>query len=218
MSLTINTVKDIIDNADLIIKSAEISPIFDPVFKIVLNDNNEPNIIMMGDGIIRNFLKLLKLEQQKVNEGCGKYLRLAPDIECDDVDLYFLKPVNLISISTNNIKNIIHTKNSINNLVIDKYLPCNRIACNSKKNIFYVSLQCLYSLLTGNCFLPKYLQNIDDFILAIYGDKYAATENNCKNIFENFNSLIKIYEKYGYTFSYVKTKTVLPCILLNIKR
>lgn len=220
MLFAIKTLKGIIENADLIIKSAEISPIFDPMFKIFINENeDEHNVVMMGNGITKSFLKLLKLEQQKTNKGCGKYLKLAPDIESDDIDLYFLKPENLMDISTNNIKNIIHTKSSITDLVIDRFLPCDRIASNSKKDIFHVSLQCLYSLLTGNCFIPQYLHSIDNFITHIYNDKYIndKTKNNCHNMFDNFNSSIKIYEKYGYTFQYINTKTVLSCILSQIQ-
>lgn len=216
----IKTVKDIIENVDLIIKSAEISLIFDPVLKISLNEDvNNTDVIMMGSGIIRNFLKLLNLEQQNnYHKGCGKYLKLAPDIEFDDIDFYLLKPVNLLDIC-DNVKNIIHTKKSINNLVIDRYLPCDRIASNVKKDVFYISLQCLYSLLTGNCYIPQYLQNIDDFILVIHGNKYIneKTKNNSISVFDNFNSFIKIYEKYGYNFSYVEVKTILPGILSNIK-
>lgn len=214
----IRTIKDIIDNADLIIKSAEISPIYDPVLKILRDQNkDDPNVIMMGDGIRKNFLNLLKLEQQKSNKGCGKYLKLAPDIESDNVDLYFLKTVNLIDISINNIRNIIHTKNTIDYLVLDRYLPCNRIASSSKSDVFYVSLQCLYSLLTGNCFMSKYLRDINDFILSIYKDQYITDKIKipCSNFRDNINNQINIYEKYGYTFNYIETKTILPCILAN---
>lgn len=218
--LLIKTIKDIIENVDLIIKQAEISPILDLVYQISVSNEikNDHSIIMMGDGIREEFLKLLKLEQQKINKGCGKYLKLAPNIESNDVDLYFTKNVNLISISTDHIRNIIHTTKPINDLVIDRYLAFDRIASNSKKDVFYVSLQCLYSLLTGNCFIPKYLQNFNDFIFAIYSDNHINDHRNnrCKNIFDNFDTSIKIYEKYGYTFNYVKIKTILPCILWNL--
>lgn len=217
----IKSIKNIIENADLIIRAAEISPVFDQVLKICLckDDENENNVIMMGDAVTSNFLKLLRLEQQNNNhKGCGKYLKLAPNLQSNDIDIYFLKPVSILNIC-HNVKNIIHTKKSINNLVIDKFLPCNRIASNVNKNIFYISLQCLYSLLTGNCYIPKYLQNINDFVLVIHGDKYLneKDKNNYNNIFDNFNSLINIYKKYEYTFSYVQMKTILPSILSNIK-
>jgi hypothetical protein len=212
----ISTIKDVIDNADLIIKSAEISPIFDPVLKIQRNETkDDPNTIMMGDGITKNFLTLLKLEQQKSNKGCGKYLKLAPYIESDNVDLYFLKNVNLVNISINNIRNIIHNKNTIDYLILDRYLPCNRIASSSKSDIFYVSLQCLYSLLTGNCFMPKYLKIVDDFILSIYKAQYITDKIKipCSILCDHINNQINIYERYGFTFNYVETKTILPCIL-----
>lgn len=219
----IKTIKDIIENADLIIKSAEISPIFDPVLKISKNnlfESDNHNVIMMGDGITKNFLNLLRLEQQKVDKGCGKYLKLAPDIESDNVDLYFLKVVNLVDISIHNIRNIIHTKNSIDYLVLDRYLPCNRIASNSNSEIFYISLQCLYSLLTGNCFIPKYLQTMDNFALSVYKNQYFVNDKikiSCKNLYDNINTSIEIYKRYGYTFSYIETKSIIPSILSQIQ-
>lgn len=96
-----------------------------------------------------------------------------------------LTPVSILNICYN-VKNIIHTKKSINNLVIDKFISYNRIASNVNKNIFYISLQCL---LTGNCFVPQYLQNIDNFISIINGNKYLndKTKNNYKIIFDEFN-------------------------------
>lgn len=213
----IKTIKDVIENADLIIKTAEISPAYDPILVISLDEITDvSNVIMMGDGIVKKILQLLKLEQQNVDKGCGKYLRLAPDIESNNVDLYFLKIVDLVDIPKHyNIRNIIHSKFSVNYLVIDKYLPFNRIASNSKQNLFYVSLQCLYSLLTGNCLLPKYLQKFDYFISSIYNGKYVSENIHeiCKHNFNQINCFIEIYEKHGYTFNYIETKTIIPSLL-----
>ncbi len=209
--LLIKTVKDIIENANLIIKHAEISPIFDPIFKIVLKENQDADIILKGPGVSDDFLRLLKLEQQKVVGGCGKYLKLPEYFESDDVILFFLKNVNIKN-TTFNIKSIIHTKQSIDSLVLDTILPCNRIAMNSEKDIFYVSLQCLYSLLTGNCFIPKYLQTMDDFILA-----FNKNIHPYKIVYNDINHHIKNCAKNGYTFSYIETKTLLPCILSRIQ-
>jgi len=179
------------------------------------NQNQKDNVIIMGNEIVNYFLELLKLEQQKANGGCGKYLRLAPNLANDGIDLYFLKTVNLTNIPINNIKNIIHTKHSIDHLVLDKFIPCNRITSNIKKDVFHVSLQCLYSLLTGNCFVPQYLQNINDFIFTVnpFNKSIININKFIQEDFNQFNSLIKQYEQYKYTFSYIKIKTVLPCIL-----
>lgn len=77
----IKSIKNIIENADLIIRASEISHVFDQVLKICLSKENENNIIMMEDAVTSNFLKLLRLEQQNDNhKEWGKYLKLAPDI------------------------------------------------------------------------------------------------------------------------------------------
>jgi len=108
---------------------------------------------------------------------------------------------------------LVHTKaKSVEELILNFDLPCCRAAFNSKHD-FWISSQCLYSLLTGKYYLPLYLKNRDSFNTLLLqhrnGDPMKVTDNF---LYERLIQRITKYHQRGFKCEWVDTDEVLPWI------
>jgi len=133
-------------------------------------------------------------------------------IKSNDIDIFFLGseiPHRMYMGTTD----IVHTKcKTVEDLLLNFDLPCCRAAFNSRHD-FWISAQCLYSLLTGTYPVPTYVQNKDKFIdlLKVHrnGDPMHVNE---ESLFERIQSRIAKYEERGFKVNWIETNEVLPWI------
>ncbi|HSW75826.1 MAG TPA: hypothetical protein VLG50_02185 [Candidatus Saccharimonadales bacterium] len=127
--------------------------------------------------------------------------QLFGDFTANDTDLFIINSPDKQRFTLDDLDIIHTTHKSIDALILDFDLPCCRVA-RDLQNTFHVSLQCLYSLLTGFVYVPH----------------YVFDETLYKGI--NFNKLTFRREKYkkrGYTMRVYHTDKVLSCYLNGFK-
>jgi hypothetical protein len=193
----------------------------------LVNDDKLQNTknVIAGSKAVATLLELLRTEQKKAIvdgvKGCGPYLKLAEHFKPDDTDIFFLDCKEISRLKYENV-DIIHLKvSTVTDLLNTFDLNCCKTAMNMDKTIFWVSYQCLYTMLTGNCFLPKYLtsrelfQKIYTKSRRIYGTGFILFEQKCNATYLRYETRIGKYKDRGYTFQYIDTDKILPCILSN---
>lgn len=132
--------------------------------------------------------------------------------EPTDTDIFFLNSEMNHRLLLDNV-DLVHTKaKSVEELLLNFDLPCCRAAFNSKHD-FWISAQCLHSLLTGTYYLPSYLSNIDKFsgILEMYryGDGLNPMD---KHMYDRLMHRIEKYKGRGYNCVWTHTDEVQPWI------
>lgn len=225
--INLKYVRDVISLAGKIIDMVEADPVNDKIF--VLNqkceDTEQPKSCVAGSKAVAKLAALLREEQKSalINQvkGCGPYLKLISNFEPTDTDVFFLN-----SETDNRVKyedvDIIHLKaTSVESLLLNFDLPNCRAAYYSDcgTTTFYVSLHCLYSMLTGCYYLPSYLLDKNDF-----NNVYKKNCTDCIDIsshlfkskedklFDRLQMRIEKYRERGYTCKYTTTSVVLPWI------
>lgn len=235
MELTeIKTFHDVILMADKIIASVELDRINDKVISlrckmiedlsIVTNSSetkieHKPKCVIAGSKAVTLISKHLKLAQKNLEykKAINDLLEIKGDFKAEDTDVFFLNSSEPHRIICNDVDIVHLTTPDVSTLLLNFDLPCCRAATDEDDNIFWISLHCLYSLLTGKFFLPEYLSNIDMFkpIFAKYCENvnnrvYACSE---KKLFDRLSYRIKKYENRGYTCQYIDTDVILPWVL-----
>jgi hypothetical protein len=237
LASSIKTINDIFVNSNEIIKSVQLSHEYDPICVITIDlyesyfhkDLNshkdiEPKNVISGSKAVTAFLELLRAGQKKAKtndvKGCGPFLKLAEHYKSNDVDVFFLDSKEVSRIKYENV-DIIHLK--IPNITqhLDNFdLACCRTSMNLESTKFWISLNCLYTMLTGHCFIPKYLESLENFKVVymkankIY-DYNKKNTDRCKVVFTRTQLRIEKYTERGYTFQYVETDKVLSFISSN---
>jgi len=235
--LLIKNIDDIFIHANDIIFNIE--RYHDFIYKFTINTNKncndiEPKEIISGSKAIVTFLQLLKIAQKKSFDnkikGCGPFLKLVNNFVPNDVDIVFLDSKESNRTKYNNI-DIIHKKvDNISDHIDDIDLDCCKISMSIDENVFWLSLGCLYTMLTSNCFIPDYLESPDKF-RSIYNkinnisikknfDIFYQSKNNgidkCTTTYIKINERIKKYKERGYTFQFIETNKPLSCMYNNV--
>lgn len=239
---SLKTIKDVIIHANKIIKIMERSFDIDQICKISVNDdvsnqNNsesyEPKHVISGSKAVTTFLELLREAQKKALtdgvKGCGPFLKLADHYKASDTDIFFLDCKEISRIKYENI-DIIHLQIPNIKQHLDNFdLSCCKTSMNMEGTTFWVSLHCLYTMLTGNCFIPKYYESPDKY-RSVYNKAngispkegfklFLESKNNkidkCDLMFTRTKERIEKYKERGYTFQYIQTEIALPCIYSN---
>ena len=108
---------------------------------------------------------------------------------------------------------IVHTPaKTVSELLLNFDLPCCRAAFDARGKV-WVSVQCLYSLFTGQYFLPAYTQNekrMKELLIKHRGsDPMKHSEHF---LFGRLMTRIEKYKKRGFEAVFVETDVVLPWI------
>ena len=233
---SIKTINDVFVYANDIIKNVEKSTDFDPICKIEINGNNtncEPKNVISGSKAVTTFLELLREGQKKAVtngvRGCGPFLKLADYYKANDTDIFFLDSKEHSRLKYENI-DIVHIKTPNITEHLDNFdISCCKTSMSIDGKTFWVSLHCLYTMLTGNCFIPKYLEKPESFrtfynkpnnistkkdFEAFYEPKDNKTDK-CTMMFIRLNGRIEKYRERGYTFQYVETDKALSWLTSN---
>ena len=238
LASSIKTISDVFINANKVIKSIQKSYDIDPICEIYVSDTTTVNrkevklpevqqkTIISGSKAVTTFLELLREGQKKALidgvKGCGPFLKLTDYYKANDTDIFFLDNKEVSRVKYENV-DIIHLK--IKNITehLDNFdLACCKTSMNLEKTKFWVSLHCLYTMLTGNCFIPKYLGTLNEFRV-VYNksnrkqyDYVSSNKNNkCEVMYSRTQLRIEKYTERGYKFQYVETDKVLSCITSN---
>jgi len=232
LASSIKTITDVFVYANKIIKTVQKSIDTDPICCIEINKTNdktvelEPKNVISGSKAVTTFLELLRQEQKQALidkvKGCGPFLKLADHFKSNDTDIFFLNSKEVSRVKYENV-DIIHLKTvDIKEHLSNFDLTCCRCSMNFESTKFWVSLQCLYTMLTGNCFLPKYLESLEKFktVYVSANGEYTSYVNNhkntkCSKMFARTQLRIEKYTERGYKFEYVETDRVMPFINSN---
>lgn len=227
MNKLIKTVDDVIKFANDIIQKVEDKFTEDEV--IVLNTNKMPTIdiftqnsCVAGSKAVTLLTEELRTAQKIAFEnavtGCGPHLKLVEHFKSTDTDIFFLNSEKEDRVQYGNI-DIIHLKaKTIDTLLLNFDLPNCRAAYihYEDKIVYYVSLHCLYSMLTGCYFLPTYFRDRSEFFRlyeANIKNKCIDYEHVENKLFNRLRSRIEKYEERGYTCRYVKTNHIEPWMI-----
>ena len=227
MSDNLENVCDIISLAGKIIDTVEANEFNDKIF--ILNrkssDIEQPKSCVAGSRAVVKLIELLH-EEQKLSlinqvKGCGPHLKFIELFEPTDTNVFFLNSETEDRVKYDDV-DIFHTKTtSIESLLLSFDLPNCRAAYYShcENTVFYVSLHCIYSILTGYYHLPLYLQDKNDFNSA-YKKNYTESmdissvplKTKADKLFNKLQCRIEKYKDRGYTCKYIKTDLLLPWI------
>lgn len=106
-------------------------------------------------------------------------------------------------------------------------LSCCKTSMSIDGTKFWVSLHCLYTMLTGNFFIPKYLELPHEFRKFYNKTNNISTRKDfesfyeskdtdkCTMMFKRLNERIQKYKGRGYTFQYINTDKALLWISSN---
>lgn len=185
-SCTPKTIKDIILMASKIIDAVECNPMDDKVFVISIDKVKDisitPVCCIAGSKAVNLFYKFLKLEKAPFPCYFGNKIadnKIAGDFECNDTDIFFMNSKEHHRTTCGDV-DIIHIKeSSVETLLLNFDLPCCRAATDDSEEIFWISAQCLYSMLTGQYFLPAYLKDIEHFT-SVFDEQLANVSPNSK--------------------------------------
>lgn len=227
MSNNLENVSDIISLAGQIIDAVEADQINDKVFVLNRKSDNigQPKSCVAGSKAVCKLIELLHEEQKSslINQvkGCGPYLKLIKNFEPTDINVFFLNSEVEDKVKYDGV-DIIHLKaTTVESLLLNFDLPNCRAAyyCDGENTIFYVSLHCIYSILTGHYYLPLYLQEKGEFSKIYKNNFFECMEAsslliNTKGdkLFNKLQSRIEKYKERGYTCRYIKTDIILPWI------
>lgn len=89
------------------------------------------------------------------------------------------------------------TEESYEDVLLKFDLPCCRVGFDFKCD-FYVSIQALNAILTGNMYLPKYLSSCEEFVGKLIRSDYLRSETSFKQVWELFNERLKKYGSRGF--------------------
>lgn len=111
------------------------------------------------------------------------------------------------------------TNKNVNDLLLTSDLPC-RVAINETGDC-WISLQCIYALLTGTYFIPNYLTNYNKFkeLIEKYYDVIMGEscdkilEKNIKKVFDKLTARMLKYSNRGFSCVLCETETMLPWII-----
>ena len=227
MSNNLENICDIIILAGKIIDTVEADEFNDKIFVLNRKSSNteQPKSCIAGSKAVAKLLELLHEEQKRslTNQvkGCGPHLKLIESFDPTDTDVFFLNSEIEDRVKYDNV-DIVHLKaTSIESLLLNFDLPNCRAAYYSdcENIVFYVSLHCIYSILTGYYHLPSYLQdknNFNDVYKKNYNEGMDVSSIPLKTkgdkLFNRLQYRIEKYKDRGYTCKYVKTDLILPWI------
>lgn len=107
---------------------------------------------------------------------------------------------------------LVHTKaKTVEELLLNFDLPCCRVAFNSRSD-YWISAQCLGSLLDGTYHLPTYVSDPTRFYAMLDQHRNYETTSVEKMLFTRMTQRIEKYIERGFTPRYVETSEVLPWI------
>jgi len=251
----IKSINAIFVHANEIIKTTQYSCLYDPICEITVSENKspknsdfhdgvtntpykskqncEPKHVISGSKAVTTFLELLREGQKKALangvKGCGPFLKLAEHFKANDTDIFFLNSKEVSRVKYENV-DIVHLKTPNITRHLDNFdLSCCKTSMNVEGTTFWVSLHCLYTMLTGQCFIPRYLETPNEFrtvynkahnksIKKDFEDFYNSkdkTTDKCNTMYSRIQLRVEKYKERGYTFHYVKTDKPLSCITSN---
>lgn len=246
LASTIKSINDIFVNANEIIKNVQSSCDIDPICEISVGENKtekislptssfgykpkelvlEPKNVISGSKAVTTFLELLREGQKKAVvdgvKGCGAFLKLADYFKANDTDIFFLDSKEVSRVKYENV-DIVHLKTQNITEHLDNFdLACCKTSMNLEGTKFWVSLHCLYTMLTGHCFVPKYLETFEKFkeVYVKANGPYKAyvhshKNTKCEAMFTRTQLRIEKYTERGYKFQFVETDKALSCISSN---
>jgi len=137
-----------------------------------------------------------------------------------DTDIFFLNSTKRARYDLNTTDIVYVTDRTIEELILNFDLPCCRIAMNTTGD-YWISIQCLYALMTGKYYIPTYLKNKKQFDILIEkypGDDFKKLQpKNLQNLsnylFQRLAVRIDKYHKRGFVAIEYKTDVILRWII-----
>ena len=119
------------------------------------------------------------------DENCRQYYGRLSNLtfKNGDIDTYLLNQKMNHHYKIDIVDHIYSTAKTIEELIMDFDLPCNRVAIDAHGN-YHVTAQCLYSIMHGKYFLPKEFLNLDRLKSKVKQDK-----NITNKLKENYEEL-----------------------------
>lgn len=224
---TPKNIAEVLWMGEKIIRTVRENPMDDKVFVLPMYNNvlketdHDTKYCIAGSSAVVLFSKLLKGEQhrlRKMSDTIANY-KIFGDFKSSDTDIFFLGAKEPHRKQINDV-DIVHVKeNSASSLILNFDLNCCRAAINEETETLWVSAQCIYSLLTGEYFLPSYLATKEEFKIIFEKNndrqnKLSEDQTNklTDNLFKRLTFRIAKYEHRGYKCTYFDTKEILKWI------
>ena len=122
------------------------------------------------------------------------------DFKSDDIDFFILNSVNHHRVNIGSLDVVHLSYKTPEELILHFDLPCCRAARDLNDN-FYVSIQCLSSLLDGQVYLPSCYNDQEKYNLII-------NDLGIKSRWDKLHFRIAKYENRGYHFEYYDTNQI----------
>lgn len=105
----------------------------------------------------------------------------------------------------------VHSKETtVADLLLNFDLPCCRIATNTRYE-YWISAQCLASILTGQYSIPSYVTDCDNFKLILQKNGLGSPNPAIENfLHERLRDRIAKYSRRGFVPTYTTSSEVLP--------
>lgn len=209
MNYDIKTVDDVLNHANQIIEKVENDPMNYQM--VTLNSPSGIDVKIKncigGSSAIKKLAELL-IDAQKdaYNRGSGVYLPIINNIEPNDTDVFILGSNERSRTKYSDVDIVHKTEKTAEKLLEWMDLPMCQVVYTNIQNqtVFFASYHCLYSLLTGHFFLPKYVKNNK-----IFSQRHASIVDK---VFDSFQQRVEKYQERGYICRYVYTDEDLPWI------
>ncbi|SNW62639.1 Hypothetical protein ORPV_735 [Orpheovirus IHUMI-LCC2] len=144
-------------------------------------------------------------------------VKLYGDFVNSDTDIFFLNSETNHRLSVGNV-DMVHIKASNPQELIENFdLACCRAAFNSKHD-FWISAQCLYSLLTGKYYVQGYLQSYKEFKCVLNQHRtfqVAYNEGAETTLHNRLLERINKYKSRGLECQWIDNSEVVPLWIKN---
>jgi len=116
-----------------------------------------------------------------------------------DVDIFFLNSPVKYRVKFGNSDLVFVKERSIESLLVGLDLPCCRMATNGLGD-WWISLQCIYALITGKYYLPKYLFDYSEFKKEVCLEELSDEDNDviAVHFYVGFHERIAKYKNRGF--------------------
>lgn len=148
----------------------------------------------------------------------GVKSRTGIDYQPNDTDIFMLNSPIKQRFDSGNVDVVFVEDKTIDDLLLNFDLPCCRVATNGAGD-YWISIQCIYSLLTGIYFIPTYLANYNKFKELIFkypgdlvGVPAESIDKRSNYLFNRLKDRLFKYSQRGFTHMFYETDVVLPWI------
>lgn len=172
--------------------------------------NSTRNAVWRGDWIIAGSAALHKVVTYvmiAINDRKVQKLE-----EPNDTDVFLLASTGPHRAQIGKADIVHATEKTVDELLLNFDLPCCRAATNSHFD-YWISAQCLNSIITGTYYIPRYCFNLGAFTEKLKKHRDCSMLRNGEpTLFGRLQDRINKYQKRGFNPVWIDTEKVLPWI------